>query len=250
MAADEPMKPTPHDPHTPGPAQSSDELGRRIAYLSRFVTDRRLKRIEAAVGGRTRRLSLVLEDVRNPFNATAVTRTCEGLGMQEMHIIENEHRFQLSDGVTQGAAKWIDMYRWNDAKRENTRACLNSLTERGFLVVATTPHRDGYTPESIPLERPVAVVFGHEKTGVSDAAIAASEATLRLPMYGFVESFNITVSVGMCMARLRSRVEEEFPDLARVCEAQQRELTLRWLKQSVPRRVIAAMEREIGGSDG
>lgn len=214
------------------------EIETRIAYYSRFLTERRLDRLKEVAVARTRRVSLVLEDVRNPFNATAVTRTCEGLGIHELHVVENEYTFQLNPGVTQGASKWLDMKRWREKGRDNTRDCLDSLRERGFLLAATSPHRSGYTPDSLPLDRPVAVVFGHEKTGVSEVAFSACDATLRLPMYGFVESFNLTVSAGICLSRLRERLEVESPDTVRIPELEQRELLLQWIEWSLPRKVV------------
>lgn len=215
----------------------------QIDMLSQFVTERRLSRLRGIAEARTRYLSLVLEDVRNPFNATAVTRTCEGLGVHEMHVVENDHRFQLSPGVTQGASKWLDMKRWRNRDRDNTADCLSSLSARGVRLFATSPHESGYTPDTLPLDKPVAIVFGHEKTGVSDRAFDMCDARLRIPMYGFVESFNLTVSVGMCLSRLRSRVEAELPDRARVSPEEKNELLLAWLRQSVPRRVIEAVDR-------
>ncbi len=220
----------------------SNETERRIELLSRFVTERRLERLREVAAARTGRITLVLEDVCNAFNATAVTRTCEGLGIHEMHIVENDHRFQLSPGVTQGAAKWLDMRRWREPDRKNTERCIAALHERGYRVVATSPHRSGHTPDSLPLDRPVAIVFGHEKSGVSERARELSDDTLRIPMYGFVESFNITVSAGMCMSRLRSRLQEECPADVPYPEAFQRELLATWLEWSVPRKVLASLD--------
>ncbi|MFP4643562.1 MAG: TrmH family RNA methyltransferase [Spirochaetales bacterium] len=213
----------------------------QIELLSRLVTRRRLARLREVAAGRTRYLSLVLEDVRNPFNATAVTRTCEGIGVHELHVVENEHRFQLNPGVTQGASKWLDMKRWRTRENDNTADCLSSLTARGYRLFATSPHTSGYTPDTLPLDKPAAIVFGHEKTGVSERAFEMCDAQVRIPMYGFVESFNLTVSVGICLSRLRSRVEEEVPEHARVSKEEQDKLLLAWLRQSLPRRVLAAM---------
>ncbi len=220
----------------------SNEIERRIELLSRFVTERRLERLRLVAAARTGRITLVLEDVCNAFNATAVTRTCEGLGIHEMHIVENEHRFQLSPGVTQGAAKWLDMRRWRESGGGNTERCIDALHERGFRVVATSPHKAGYTPDSLPLDRPVAIIFGHEKSGVSERAVERSDNTLRIPMYGFVESFNITVSAGMCMSRLRTRLQEERPADAPFPAAFQRELVAKWLEWSVPRKVLESLD--------
>lgn len=213
----------------------------RIEALSAHITPRRLERIREVAGSRTRTLAVVLEDIDNPFNATAVTRTAEGLGIQDVHVIENEHRFALHQGVTLGAAKWLTMHRYAQRGANNTAACLDCLIEDGYRLVATSPHLDGYTPDTLPLDKPVALVFGYEKTGISEQAASRCTTRLRLPMYGFVESFNITVSAGMALSRLRERVRTECTNEGRLDPEEQRELVLAWVMQSIPERVRSAI---------
>lgn len=213
----------------------------RIEALSAHITPRRLERIREVAGSRTRTLAVVLEDIDNPFNATAVTRTAEGLGIQDIHVIENEHRFALHQGVTLGAAKWLTMHRYAQRGTNNTAACLDRLIDEGYRLVATSPHLDGYTPDTLPLDKPVALVFGYEKTGISAEAASRCTTRLRLPMYGFVESFNITVSAGMALSRLRERVRTECTNEGRLDPEEQRELVLAWVMQSIPERVRSAI---------
>jgi tRNA (guanosine-2'-O-)-methyltransferase len=213
----------------------------RIEALSAHITPRRLERIREVAGSRTRTLAVVLEDIDNPFNATAVTRTAEGLGIQDVHVIENEHRFALHQGVTLGAAKWLTMHRYAQRGTNNTAACLDGLIDEGYRLVATSPHLDGYTPDTLPLGKPVALVFGYEKTGISAEAASRCTTRLRLPMYGFVESFNITVSAGMALSRLRERVRTECTNEGRLDPEEQRELVLAWVMQSIPERVRSAI---------
>lgn len=213
----------------------------RIEALSAHITPRRLERIREVAGSRTRTLAVVLEDIDNPFNATAVTRTAEGLGIQDVHVIENEHRFALHQGVTLGAAKWLTMHRYAQRGTNNTAACLDGLIDEGYRLVATSPHLDGYTPDTLPLDKPVALVFGYEKTGISAEAASRCTTRLRLPMYGFVESFNITVSAGMALSRLRERVRTECTNEGRLDPEEQRKLVLAWVMQSIPERVRSAI---------
>ncbi len=219
----------------------------RIDALSTYITPRRLQRIRDVAASRTRRIAVVLEDIDNPFNATAVTRTAEGLGIQDVHIIENEHRFALHEGVTLGAAKWLSMHRYAQRDADNTGVCLDQLARDGFRLVATSPHLDGYTADTLPIDQPVALVFGYEKTGISPAAARRCTTRLRLPMYGFVESFNITVSAGMALSRLRERVRTECDGGGVIDPGLQEELTLQWILASIPRRVRDALPEGLVG---
>ncbi len=216
-------------------------VAERIDALAPYITPRRLKRIREVARSRTRALAVVLEDIDNPFNATAVTRTAEGLGIQDVHVIENEHRFALHQGVTLGAAKWLTMHRYAQPGAANTASCLDHLTDAGYRLVATSPHLDGYTPDTLPLDKPVALVFGYEKTGISPEAASRCTTRLRLPMYGFVESFNITVSAGMALSRLRERVRTECSNEGRLGPDEQNALVLQWIMQSIPERVRSAV---------
>ncbi len=217
----------------------------RIEQLAVYVTPRRLERIREVARVRTRRIAVVLEDIDNPFNATAVTRTAEGLGIQDVYVIENEHRFALHQGVTLGAAKWLTMHRYAQQDADNTTACLDALTRQGYRLVATSPHLDGYTPDTLPLDAPVALVFGYEKTGISPRAAERCRTRLRLPMYGFVESFNITVSAGMALSRLRERVRTECDRQGALSPEDQEELVLRWILASIPHRIRAALPESL-----
>ncbi|MFN3876549.1 MAG: TrmH family RNA methyltransferase, partial [Flavobacteriales bacterium] len=137
--------------------------------------------------------------------ASAVVRTCDLLGVQDLHIIENRNKFTVNPDVTLGASKWIDILRWR-GEADNTGRCITHLKERGYSIVVTSPHGDGFTPETIPLHAPMAFCFGTELTGASSALAGAADISLRIPMHGFTESYNISVSAAITLYTVMQRL--------------------------------------------
>jgi len=261
-----------HGEHGDSATVAAAECRRLVAYLERFVTARRLERFAEAIEHRTRYVTPVLENLNNTFNATAVTRTTDGLGLQDLHIVEDRCRFALSAGVTQGAAKWLTMHRyrgrprppaadselpararqsegpqtgrvWGGEERDSfeesaVRRCYAALRAAGYVIAVTSPHAGSYTPESLPVDRPVAVVFGAEKEGISGPAAEEADYAIRIPVYGFVESFNVTVSAGITLYTLGERVRRLPPERWKLTEHEQLGVKLAWLQESVPRRVV------------
>ena len=153
------------------------------------------------LGQRTNWVTAVTEDLFDPHNISAVLRSCDGFGIQSAHIIEVNNPYRVSPGVAKGAAKWLDIERHTD-----TTHALRDLKYRGFAICCTTPHTDDTTPEELPLDRPVALVFGSEGPGITEAARAEADHFVRIPMYGFTESFNISVAAALTLQTITRRV--------------------------------------------
>lgn len=175
----------------------------RYDLLSPFLTDARKQRFAEVLGQRTNWVTAVTEDLFDPHNISAVLRSCDGFGIQSAHIIEVNNPYRVSPGVAKGAAKWLDIERHTD-----TTHALRDLKYRGFAICCTTPHTDDTTPEELPLDRPVALVFGSEGPGITDAARAEADHFVRIPMYGFTESFNISVAAALTLQTITRRVRE------------------------------------------
>ena len=173
----------------------------RYALLSPYLTEARKRRFAEVLGQRTNWVTAVTEDLFDPHNISAVLRSCDGFGIQEAHIIEVNNPYRVSPGVAKGAAKWLDIERHTD-----TTHALRDLKSRGFAICCTTPHTDDTTPEAVPLDRPVALVFGSEGPGITDAARAEADHFVRIPMYGFTESFNISVAAALTLQTVTQRV--------------------------------------------
>ncbi len=214
--------------------------------LKTYMTEARDLLFQEVVAQRTRRLCVVVEDVYQPHNASAVLRSCDCFGIQDVHIIENENRWQLSEGVSMGADKWLTVNRY-DENANNTKACLKQLKQSGYRIVATTPHRDDYVLKTLPLNHKLAIVFGTEVSGVSDEVKTEADYFLRIPMYGFTESFNISVAAALTLYELTDRLRQECPQW-QLTQREQDDLLLHWATMSV--REGEKILRSIRSEDG
>ena len=180
----------------------------RYTLLSSFLTEARRARFEEVLNERMHWVTAVTEDLYDPHNISAVLRSCDGFGLQTAHIIEVNNPYRVSPGVAKGAAKWLDIER-----HQNTTDALRALKSRGFAVCCTTPHTDDTTPEDLPIDRPVALVFGSEGPGISEEARAEADYFVRIPMFGFTESYNISVAAALTLQTVtrRGRCASEIP---------------------------------------
>jgi tRNA (guanosine-2'-O-)-methyltransferase len=209
------------------------------AALAPMLTPERIARIDAVLAARLQSVVTCVEDTYDPHNAAATIRTTEALGLGELHVIEPQGRFSAARGVTRGAHKWIDMQRWSRA--EDAVAALHA---RGFAVYATLPGA-AHTIEDVDVTRPIAVAFGNEHAGLSDAAIAACDGSLGVPMYGFTESFNLSVTVALAMSRIATRRRQAIGTMGDLPEARRRELRARWFALKI-RGAVGVLERALG----
>lgn len=206
--------------------------GRRLApaeviqQLRAHLTERRRERIAEVVAGRTKRLVPVVEGLVNTGNVSAVMRSAEALGCQALHVVcgAGEQRFKRSKRTSQGAQKWLDLVRWEEAE-----ACAAHFQERGVQVVATALAPDAVPIAEIDFSRPTALVFGNEEGGVSPAMREAADRTCIVPLPGFTESFNVSVAAAVALYHAR-RAQGFAGDLS----AKERErLTARFYLRSV-----------------
>lgn len=203
-----------------------------VSHMSDFVTENRLAAFETVLSNRTRYVTIVLEDIFQAQNASAVVRSCDCFGIQDLHIIENSNDFKVDMEVSLGSDKWLDIYTHNK-ESSNTQSTIKMLREKGYRIIATSPHRKQVAPGELDLEAgPCAILFGTELTGLSEQAMEQADEYLSIPMYGFAESFNISVSVALILYELRKRLNRseinwELP------ENEYLELKLKWLRSTI-----------------
>lgn len=200
-------------------------------YLSGFVTPKRQAKIDAVLSQRTRYITLVSEDFHSPHNASALLRTCEGFGIQDLHVVENFNTFKVRRGAASGSAKWITIHRYDSESTDNTIACLNKLRSQGYRIVATTLDSSALPLEAIPLDQKLAILLGSECYGVSKRAQAEADLHLTIPMVGFTESLNVSVSAALCLHVLTRRLRCLHVDW-HLSEAEKRSLRLDWMRHS------------------
>ena len=193
------------------------------------------------IADRTKYLTVVLEDIYQPHNASAVLRTCDCFGIQEVHIIENKNQYQVNPDVALGASKWLNLQKYN-AEENNTLACINSLKTNGYRIVATTPHTNDVELDIFDLKKgKIAILFGSEQPGLSKLALDNADEFLKIPMLGFTESFNISVSASIILHHLRLKLNQSDINW-KLTSKEKDEIVLDWLKQSIKRSDIIEKE--------
>jgi len=209
--------------------------------LSAFISENKRILFDTIATQRTRHVTAVLEDIYQSQNASAVLRTCDLLGVQDIHVIEQRNTYRVDDQVALGSSKWIDIHK-HRGHEDNTQACIKALRSKGYRIVATSPRGDASTPGNIDLEKPLAICFGTELTGLSDGLLDAADEHLRIPMYGFTESYNISVSAGITlftiMERLRASNIDRYLD-----EEASLALRLQWTRNAL--QSSAAIEKRL-----
>lgn len=200
-------------------------------YLSGFLTDERKAKFKEVIASRTRYLTVVLEDIFQPQNASAVVRTCDCFGVQNLHIIENRNAFTINPDVVVGASKWVDINYYNQ-QDQNTAETLLKLKSEGYRIVATSPHKNDVMLEDLDLEKgKIALVFGTERRGISDVVRAHADEFVKIPMHGFTESYNISVSVALCIYHISAKLRHLNVDW-HLTEEEKEDIIFRWVKSS------------------
>jgi len=201
-------------------------------YLSEFVLEERRQLFEKVVNNRTRYITVVLENIFQAQNASAVLRSSELFGIQDLHVIENHNEFKIDKEVAMGSSKWLNIYNYNKEKN-NTLETINHLKNKGYRIVATTPHQNDVTLDSFDMKKgKFALFFGSELPGLSEIVLQNADDYLKIPMFGFTESFNISVSVAIILHHLSNKIRTTDINW-QLSEAEKDEILVEWLKNSI-----------------
>ena len=190
------------------------------------MTPERLEKIKAVLDNRTNYLVPVLDNVYDPYNFAAVLRSCEAFGLQEIHIITTSEKFELERKISKGCERWLDLKFWH-----SHRECFDFLRSEGRLIVATALPKEGekaFPLPELPIDKPLAIIFGNEHRGVGEESLAECDLKAYLPMYGFVESLNISAAFAASLGAFLPRLRKELPGCT-LSEAQKAEILSRWL---------------------
>jgi len=207
--------------------------------LATMMTAERIARIDTVLAARLGSVVTIVEDTYDPHNAAATIRTTEAIGLQELHVLEPGDRFSVAGGVTRGSHKWIELTRWKDPV-----AAVHALRARGFRVFATLPGA-AHTIEDVDVSSPIAVAFGNEHSGLTQPTIDACDGSLGVPMFGFTESFNLSVTVALAMSRIATRRRAAIGSTGDLDEQRRRVLRARWFALKI-RGAIGILERKLG----
>jgi len=169
------------------------------AYLEQFLTENRKNLFRKVLNERTRHFTVALEDIFQPHNSSAVVRSCDIFGIQELHVIESNYQFYASNHVAKGAQKWLDFTLYNQRHTNNTLDCIRDLKSNGYKIIATTPHNDSCLLEDFDITQKSAFFFGVEGAGLSNDVLDNADGFLKIPMVGFTESLNISVAAAIVL---------------------------------------------------
>ncbi len=203
--------------------------------LDRFyehISENKQEKFERIIQDRTKHVTVVLENIFQPHNTAAVLRSCDCFGVQDLHVIENSNTYAPNKEIDMGSSKWLTVNRYNQ-QEENTVDCLNQLKQKGYKIIATTPHTDDCMIDELPIDEPVALLFGTEATGLTETAMKHADAFVRLPMYGFTESYNISVSVALALFSVTEKMRKAEGLNWQLSEAEQTQIKLAWAKKVV-----------------
>lgn len=203
-----------------------------IENLEKFITERRKNKFAEVLNNRTRYLTVVLEDLYQPHNASAVLRSCDLFGVQDIHIIENQNEYTVNTEIAVGSSKWLNTIKY-DKLENNTLDAINKLKKQGYRIVATTPHTNDVELKDFDITKgKFALVFGSELPGISEIVKENADEFLKIDMYGFTESFNISVSVALFLRELIEKIHKSDLDW-KLTENEYQQIYLQWLKTSV-----------------
>ena len=210
-----------------------EQKERLYEALSKFFSENKRQLLDQNIQNRTKHITLVMEDIFQSQNASAVLRTADCFGIQDVHIIENQYEYTLNPDVALGSSKWVNYYRYNKKDENNTLLAYEDLRKKGYKIIATLPHENDVMLQDLDISQPIALVFGTEKTGLTETAIKNADAFVKIPMYGFTESFNISVSAALCSFYLTEKMRNTSGLDWKLTSNQQIEQKLYWARQIV-----------------
>lgn len=223
---------------------SIEECRSRIEYLSSFMLEERFATLCRALDMRTEYITVLTENMFHAQNASAIVRHCEAFGVQNIHTVEELCPFLPTLNIALGTDKWIDIHR-----HATTREALDALRKEGYRIVATTPHHKSCTPETFDVTKgKFALVFGTEKTGVSDEVLAEADEYLQIPMCGMVDSLNVSASAAILIYMLSERMRLECKEWQMEEEPKVRRL-YDWCRYSVKDAEALLLRRENANRD-
>ncbi|SKB34534.1 tRNA (guanosine-2'-O-)-methyltransferase [Salegentibacter holothuriorum] len=198
-----------------------------LAHLETFLTPRRIELFNKVIAQRTNHFTVATQDVYQLHNTSAVIRSCEVFGLQNIHVIEERKPKRIDREIAMGAQKWVDVNRY-----ANSKECIGELRAKGYQIVATTPHGESTKLEDFNVEKPSAIFFGTEKDGLSEEILNEADCRIKIPMVGFTESLNISVSAAIVLQHITSTLKNSKINWE-LSNKEKESLKYEWLKKCI-----------------
>ena len=174
-----------------------------LHYLEGFITENRKEGFLRVLQNRTKHFTIAMEDVYQLHNTSAVMRSCEVFGIQELNVIEQKFGKRIDTEIAMGAQKWVDVFRYN-----SVQSCMDAMRAKGYQIIATTPHDDSCLLHEFDITKPAALFFGTERDGLSQEVLDQADGFLKIPMVGYTESLNISVSAAIIIQDITNRLRQ------------------------------------------
>lgn len=214
---------------------SESDLNGLIEFLSSFRSQERVEHLRRVLNNRTRYFTVLLENIDKSHNASAVIRSCECFGIQDLHLVDDLGTYDVNKKVVMGSSKWLSLYKYNQPEENNIEVALKELKSKKYRLVATLPNDEATTLEKFDIDKgPAAFIFGTELTGVSSTVLDIADEYVHIPMVGFTESLNISVSAAILLQTLTHRLYKSEV-LWTLSEVEKSHLMLEWLRKSTPK---------------
>jgi tRNA (guanosine-2'-O-)-methyltransferase len=198
-----------------------------LEYLETFLTPERKQKFHTILKLRTKHFTVAMEDVFQLHNTSAVMRSCEIFGIQELNVIEERYGKAIDKEIAMGAQKWVDVQRYS-----SIRSCIADMKERGYRIIATSPHEGSCMMDDFDISQPAALFFGTERDGLSEDVLKAADGFVKIPMYGFTESLNISSSAAIILQNFSSRLRQS--DIKwQLTEEEMLEKRIDWARKSI-----------------
>ena len=198
-----------------------------LEYLEGFLTESRKAKFLKVLATRTNHFTVAIEDVFQLHNTSAVMRSCEVFGIQQLNVVEEKFGKSIDKEIAMGAQKWVDVNRF-----ESISDCIANLKSKGYRIIATTPHENDFLLDDFDIMQPAALFFGTERDGLSKEVLDQADGFLKIPMVGFTESLNISVSAAIIIQNLMSRLHKS--EIAwQLSEDEILEKRLDWARKSI-----------------
>lgn len=198
-----------------------------LKYLESYLTDNRRQRFKTVLAERTKHFTVATEDVYQLHNTSAVIRSCDVFGIQEINIVEEVNSKRIDREIAMGAQKWVDLNRYH-----TTKSCIADLKSKGYQIVATSPHANDCDLIDFDISKKSCFFFGRETEGLSQQVIDEADCFLKIPMFGFTESLNISVSAAIILQHVTSKLRKSDINW-RLTEAEVIEKRFDWIKKTI-----------------
>jgi tRNA (guanosine-2'-O-)-methyltransferase len=214
-------------------ALTLDQKEALVTHLLGFVTPEKAARIQQVVAHRTRAVVVVIENLYQPHNISAVLRSCDCFGVQEVHVIEGRNPYRVNPDIALGATQWLTLHRHGRALTPSpTHVCLESLRQQGYRIAATTLRPNSISLQELDITQKTVLCYGNEEQGLSEEAHELADVFVQIPMVGFTQSLNISVSAALTLYDMTNKLHAQPAPLWQLPREEQLDLATHWLMQT------------------